>query len=159
TEIIFCDDKSIDGTAEEIRRVQALHPDRDIKLYQGPGINKASNVRTGFDRAEADILMILDADLTTTPEQLHYFYDPAAGGRAGFASGWPFTFPTEGVRSRPANLGASRLSRRLVPVLRGRPASAPPGAAKGIGPRHWPAIRAPAGSWGTGARWGDYDLL
>ncbi|MBV8824544.1 MAG: glycosyltransferase, partial [Hyphomicrobiales bacterium] len=30
TEIIFCDDKSTDGTADEIRRVQALHPDRDI---------------------------------------------------------------------------------------------------------------------------------
>ena len=30
TEIIFCDDKSNDGTADEVRRVQALHRDRDI---------------------------------------------------------------------------------------------------------------------------------
>ena len=35
TEIIFCDDKSTDGTADEIRRLQKLYPERDIKLYDG----------------------------------------------------------------------------------------------------------------------------
>jgi len=56
TEIIFCDDKSTDGTADEVRRLQQLYPGRDIKLYDGPGISKALNVRTGFDHARGDIL-------------------------------------------------------------------------------------------------------
>ena len=93
TEIIFCDDKSTDGTAEEVRRVQQLHPERDIKLYEGPGICKARNVHTGFDRAEGDILMILDADLTTMPEELHYFYDVIACGKGGVRERLPVHIP------------------------------------------------------------------
>ena len=33
-----------DGTAAEVRRMQALHPERDIRLLDGPGICKAENV-------------------------------------------------------------------------------------------------------------------
>src|SRR5262249_41200476 len=35
TEIIFCDDKSTDGTADEVRRMQNTFPGRDILLEQG----------------------------------------------------------------------------------------------------------------------------
>jgi cellulose synthase/poly-beta-1,6-N-acetylglucosamine synthase-like glycosyltransferase len=86
TEIIFCDDKSTDGTADEVRRLQQLYPDRDIKLYGGPGISKALNVRTGFDHTRGDILMILDADLTTMPQELRYFYDVITSGKAEFVN-------------------------------------------------------------------------
>ncbi len=48
TEIIFCDDKSTDGTPDEVRRVQALYPEKDIRLVEGPGICKAENVWSGF---------------------------------------------------------------------------------------------------------------
>jgi len=75
TEIIFCDDKSTDGTADEVRRMQKLHPDRNIRLVDGPGICKSKNVWAGFDSATGDILMILDADLTVMPEELPYFID------------------------------------------------------------------------------------
>ncbi|MEI9968534.1 MAG: glycosyltransferase [Terracidiphilus sp.] len=74
TEIIFCDDKSTDGTADEVRRMQGLYPDRDIRLLDGPGICKAENVWTGFRGAKGDILMILDADLTVMPEELPRFF-------------------------------------------------------------------------------------
>jgi len=67
TEIIFCDDKSTDGTADEVRRMQTLYPHKDIRLLDGPGICKADNVWTGFRSAKGDILMILDADLTVMP--------------------------------------------------------------------------------------------
>src|SRR5947209_11396696 len=74
-EIIFCDDQSTDGTAEEVLRVQALYPEKNIRLEHGPGICKSRNVWTGFDAATGDILMILAADLTTIPEELPYFID------------------------------------------------------------------------------------
>jgi hypothetical protein len=159
TEIIFCDDKSTDGTADEIRRIQALNPDRDIKLYQGPGINKASNVRTGFDRAEGDIMMILDADLTTMPEELHYFYDVIASGRAEFVNGSRFIFPMEGVAMQPLNAVGNRFFSGLVSVLLGQRVSDTLCGTKVLWRRHWPAIRALVGTWGTDDRWGDYDLL
>ena len=67
TELLFCDDQSTDGTAEEVLRVQSLYPEKNIRLEHGPGVCKSRNVWTGFDAATGDILMILDADLTTIP--------------------------------------------------------------------------------------------
>src|SRR5215472_4519281 len=51
TEIIFCDDQSTDGTADEISRVGSSYPHMDIQLKNGPGVSKAKNVWTGFDTA------------------------------------------------------------------------------------------------------------
>jgi hypothetical protein len=159
TEIIFCDDRSTDGTADEVRRVQKLRPDRDIKLYDGPGICKALNVRTGFDRAEGDILMILDADLTTMPEELPYFYDAIASGKAEFVNGSRFVFPMEGAAMRPLNIIGNRFFSGLFSILLGQRIGDTLCGTKVLWRRQWPAIRALAGTWGTNDRWGDYDLL
>ena len=56
TEIIFCDDQSTDGTAEEVLRVASHYPERHIRLEHGPGICKSKNVWTGFNAATGDIL-------------------------------------------------------------------------------------------------------
>lgn len=159
TEIIFCDDKSTDGTADEVRRLQKLYPDRDIKLYEGPAICKALNVRTGFDRAEGEILMILDADLTTMPEELPYFYDAIASGKAEFVNGTRFIFPMEGAAMKPLNIIGNRFFSGTFSVLLGQRISDTLCGTKVIWRRDWPAIRALAGTWGTDDRWGDYDLL
>ena len=159
TEIIFCDDKSTDGTAVEIKRVQSLYPDRDIKLYEGPGICKALNVRTGFDRAKGDILMILDADLTTMPEELTYFYDTIASGKAEFVNGSRFIFPMEGAAMRPLNIAGNRFFSAAFSFLLGQRISDTLCGTKVLWRRDWPTIRALAGTWGVDDRWGDYDLL
>lgn len=159
TEIIFCDDKSTDGTADEVRRLQKLYPNRDIKLYEGPAICKALNVRTGFDRAEGDILMILDADLTTMPEELPYFYDAIASGMAEFVNGTRFVFPMEGAAMKPLNIIGNRFFSATFTVLLGQRISDTLCGTKVLWRRDWPAIRALSGYWGTDDRWGDYDLL
>jgi hypothetical protein len=120
TEIIFCDDKSTDGTADEVRRLQKQYPERDIKLYDGPGISKALNVRTGFDHARGEILMILDADLTTMPEELRYFYDVIASGKAEFVNGSRLVFPMEGEAMRPLNIAGNRLFSAIFSFLLGQ---------------------------------------
>jgi Glycosyl transferase family 2 len=159
TEIIFCDDKSTDGTADEVRRLQQLYPDRDIKLYDGPGISKALNVRTGFDHARGDILMILDADLTTMPEELCYFYDVIASGKAEFVNGSRFVFPMEADAMRPLNIAGNRFFSGVFSFLLGQRITDTLCGTKALWRRHWPTIRAMAGSWGAEDRWGDYDLL
>jgi hypothetical protein len=159
TEIIFCDDKSTDGTADEVRRLQKLRPERDIKLYEGPAICKALNVRTGFNRAGGDILMILDADLTTMPEELHYFYEVIASGRAEFINGTRFIFPMEGVAMAPLNVIGNRFFSWLVSAAIGQHVTDTLCGTKVLWRRHWPAILALTSLWGTNDRWGDYDLL
>ena len=102
TEIIFCDDQSTDGTAEEVLRVQSLYPDKDIRLEHGPGVCKSRNVWTGFDAATGDILMILDADLTTIPEELPYFIDVIASGQGEFVNGSRLIYPvSKGAMTKP----------------------------------------------------------
>ena len=93
TEIIFCDDKSGDGTSKEVLRVKKHYPDKDIKLYEGPGICKARNIWIGFDNAQGDILMILDADLTVIPEELPLFYSAIVEGKAEFINGSRLVYP------------------------------------------------------------------
>jgi hypothetical protein len=159
TEIVFCDDRSTDGTADEIRRLQKLHPERDIKLFDGPGISKALNVRTGFDQARGEILMILDADLTTMPEELRYFYDVIASGKAEFVNGSRFVFPMEGEAMRPLNIVGNRFFSATFSVLLGQTVTDTLCGTKVLWRRDWPAIRAMAGTWGADDRWGDYDLL
>jgi glycosyltransferase involved in cell wall biosynthesis len=81
TEIVFVEGNSRDGTAEEIERQIALHPDRAITLVrQGAGVGKGDAVRKGFAAATGDVLMILDADLTGRPSSC-----PASSPRSGAA--------------------------------------------------------------------------
>ena len=159
TEIIFCDDKSNDGTADEVRRLQKLYPDRHIQLYEGPGICKALNVRTGFDRAKGDILNHLDADLTTMPEELPYFYDAIASGKAEFVNGCRFIFPMEGVAMATLNVIGNRFLSRLVSMAIGQHVSDTLCGTKVLWRRDWRPILGLANLWGTKDRWGDYDLL
>lgn len=96
TELIFVEGNSSDGTAEEIERVIAANPDRDIRLIrQGSGVGKGDAVRKGFAAAQGDVLMILDADLTMPPEELPKFFRALASGRGEFINGSRLVYPME----------------------------------------------------------------
>jgi SAM-dependent methyltransferase len=108
-EIIFVDGHSTDGTPEEIRRVIAAYPDRDIKLFAQDGTGKADAVRKGFDAARGDVLMILDADLTVPPEDLPKFYNAIAANKGEFLNGCRLVYPMEDEAMRTLNLLANKL--------------------------------------------------
>ncbi len=96
TELIFVEGNSSDGTAEEIERVIAANPDREIRLIrQGDGVGKGDAVRKGFAAATGDVLMILDADLTVPPEELSKFLRALASGRGEFINGSRLVYPME----------------------------------------------------------------
>jgi glycosyltransferase involved in cell wall biosynthesis/SAM-dependent methyltransferase len=116
TEIIFVDGASTDGTVEEIERViEEYDGVKDIKLIHQVTANeqavsvaggtaeqpkmlklgKGDAVRKGFDAAQGDVLMILDADLTVPPEDLPKFYEPLAEGKGTFINGTRLIYPME----------------------------------------------------------------
>ena len=110
TEIIFVEGNSSDGTAEEVKRVIARHPARDIKLVpQGSGRGKGDAVRKGFAAATGDVLMILDADLTVEPEELSKFYEALRSGLGEFIHGSRLVYPLEEEAMRFLNKLANRL--------------------------------------------------
>ena len=104
TEIIFVDGHSSDGTPEEIARVMAAHPDKDISFLVQDGKGKGDAVRKGFAAAKGDILMILDADLTVPPEDLPKFFRALAAGKGEFINGTRLVYPMEDEAMRFLNL-------------------------------------------------------
>jgi SAM-dependent methyltransferase len=159
TEIIFCDDKSTDSTADEVRRMQTLYPEKDVSLVDGPGICKAENVWTGFRAAHGDVLMILDADLTVIPEELPAFFSALAGGRGDFVNGSRLIYPMQQDAMRFTNMIGNKffglvfsflLDQRIKDTLCGT---------KVLWREDWMRMEPNLGRWGIKDLWGDYELL
>ena len=159
TEIIFCDDKSTDGTVEEVRRVQSCYPQKDIRLEHGPGVCKSRNVWTGFDAANGDVLLILDADLTTIPEELPYFIDVIASGQAEFVNGSRLVYPVPKGAMNTANMVGNKFFSVAFTYLLGQRVKDTLCGTKVLWRTDWERIRPMVGSWGTEDCWGDYELL
>ncbi len=106
-EILFVEGHSNDGTAEEIERVIARHPERDIKFLVQDGEGKGNAVHKAFEAARGDVLMILDADLTVPPEALPKFYNALVAGKGEFINGTRLVYPMEKRAMRPLNLIAN----------------------------------------------------
>lgn len=98
-EIIFVDDRSIDGTQENIR---ALAPNDRIRLIERPPgeIGLAGAVMAGAKAAEGELLVVMDADLSHPPERIGDLLAPlrtdtadmVVGSRyitGGTTPGWP----------------------------------------------------------------------
>lgn len=103
-EILFVDGHSTDGTPEEIQRVMAAYPDKDIKFLVQDGQGKGDAVRKGFAAAGGEVLMILDADLTMPPEDLPKFYRAIADDQGEFINGCRLVYPMEKQAMRFLNL-------------------------------------------------------
>ncbi|MBI3781590.1 MAG: glycosyltransferase, partial [candidate division NC10 bacterium] len=104
-ELIFVDGNSTDGTIEKIHEaVERYTGVKDIEFIpQREGRGKADAVRRGFAAASGDILLILDADLTTPPEDLQKFYEAIANGRGEFINGSRLVYPMERQAMRTLN--------------------------------------------------------
>src|SRR5437773_4382572 len=155
TEIIFCDDQSTDGTAEEVLRVQSLYPEKNIRLEHGPGVCKSRNVWTGFNAATGDILMILDADLTTIPEELPYFIDVIVSGQAEFVNGSRLVYPVPKGAMTGANMLGNKFFSVTFTYLLGQRVKDTLCGTKVLWRADWERIKPMLGSWGTENHWAD----
>src|SRR5207237_6200012 len=87
-EIIFVEGNSTDDTWEKIQQAERGYKGAHrLILAQQKGKGKADPVRQGFELATKEILIILDADLTTPPDELPKFYKTIAGNKAEFVNG------------------------------------------------------------------------
>lgn len=159
TELIFCDDKSTDGTADEIRRMQREHPELSIKLVTGPGICKSKNVWTGFRAAEGEVLMILDADLTVIPEELPYFFQAIANGRGEFINGSRLVYPVPRAAMKSANMVGNKFFSLVFSYLLSQSIKDTLCGTKVLWRSDWERIEPMLDTWGIADRWGDYELL
>ena len=160
TEVIFVEGHSSDNTWEEIERVCATYqgPMR-LKKFRQTGKGKADAVWLGFDQAEGDVLMILDADLTVRPEDLPRFAQAMADGRGEFVNGCRLVYPRSWEAMPPLNTAANRffaaafswlLRQRLKDTLCGT---------KVIWKDDYERLKAGRSYFGDFDPFGDFDLL
>jgi len=101
TEIIFIEGGSKDGTFEEIKRVTKTYQNKNISYFKQDGKGKGDAVRKGFSHAKGDVLIILDADLTTPPEELPKFFEALVHGKGEFINGSRLVYGMESNAMRP----------------------------------------------------------
>jgi glycosyltransferase involved in cell wall biosynthesis len=112
--VIFVEGHSQDDTWPTLQAL-ATHYNGPLhlKVLQQIGKGKADAVRLGFDQAEGDILIILDADLTVPPEDLPHFVEVLASGRGEFINGSRLVYP----RSKTAMPWLNTLANKIFALL------------------------------------------
>lgn len=130
SEIIIVDDQSSDGTQDRVRQLGREFPVRLLER-ENPTLGLAGAVIAGARAAEAEILVVMDADLSHPPEEIHNLVAPLLNDDAdmvigsryikgGTTPGWPLSrrimsraagalaFPLTGVHDSMAGFFAIR---------------------------------------------------
>ncbi|MBP7506048.1 MAG: glycosyltransferase family 2 protein, partial [Prolixibacteraceae bacterium] len=158
-EFIFVEGNSSDGTWEEMLRVREGHPEKNIKVFKQSGKGKGNAVREGFEQAGGDILFILDADLTTPPEDMPKFYDALRRNRGEFINGCRLVYPMEKQAMRFLNLVANKTFGMLFSYLLGQRLKDTLCGTKVLFRKDYEMIRDNRHYFGDFDPFGDFDLL
>lgn len=159
TELIFVEGNSSDNTFEAIEAEIRRRQDVEARLYKQPGRGKGDAVRTGFQHATGEVLMILDADMTVAPEDLPRFYEAWRSGKADFVNGVRLVYPMEDRAMRFFNVLGNRffsmtftwlLNQRIKDTLCGT---------KVLSKTDYELIAANRSYFGEFDPFGDFDLL
>jgi SAM-dependent methyltransferase len=159
TELIFVEGGSTDNTYETIQKAIEEKLQRPAKLFRQTGKGKGDAVRLGFQQAEGDILMILDADLTVPPEDLPRFYDAIYKGHAEFVNGVRLVYPMEKEAMRFFNLVGNKFFSLVFSWLLGQPIKDTLCGTKVLRKTDYEKIAANRAYFGDFDPFGDFDLL
>lgn len=109
-EIIVVDDKSTDGTTEMLK--EKVEPIVDKVIYHEKNTGKGGALRTGFQAATGDVVIIQDADMEYDPNEYPVVVNPIFDGKAQVVYGSRFmNQKAKGyIMNRLANKGLTFLS-------------------------------------------------
>ncbi len=158
-EILFVEGHSCDGTREEIERMIELYPEQHIRVIGQPGKGQGDAIREGFRLARGEIIILLEADMTSPPEDITYVYESIRRGYAEFIEGSRFVYRLP-KGSMPllnylgnwffAGFFSWLLRQSITDVLSG---------IKAIRKRDFDRLLLRWDSWGTNDPFGDFELL
>ncbi len=158
-EFVFVEGHSHDSTWDEMIRIQKKYPEKNIKVMIQTGKGKGNAVREGFDAASGEVLMILDADLTTPPEELPKFFSALAEGRGEFINGCRLVYPMEKQAMRFLNLLANNFFGIFFSYLLGQRLKDTLCGTKVLRKTDYEKIKANRSYFGDFDPFGDFDLL
>ena len=94
-EIIFIEGGSTDGTYEEVKRIIPVYPDKNIKVMKQKGFGQKGAIKTGFDNSLYNAIILFEGDDTCDPNDMFYFYNSIASGKADFLQGTRLAYPLD----------------------------------------------------------------
>ncbi|TRZ52023.1 glycosyltransferase [bacterium] len=159
TELVFVEGHSQDDTHSTIEREIAAHPERKSQLHRQTGVGKGDAVRLGFAKAKGDVLMILDADMTVSPEELPRFYEALYSGRGEFINGVRLVYPMEDKAMRFFNFLGNKFFSLAFSWLLGQPIKDTLCGTKALWKRDYALISENRNYFGEFDPFGDYDLI
>ena len=158
-QFIFVEGHSEDGTYKEMIRIKKKYSDHDIKVIKQSGKGKGNAVREGFEKATGDILMILDADLTTPPEDMPKFYEALARNRGEFINGCRLVYPMKKQAMRFLNLLGNKFFGWFFSYLLGQRLKDTLCGTKVLFRKDYIKIKENRSYFGNFDPFGDFDLL
>jgi SAM-dependent methyltransferase len=158
-EFIYVEGNSSDGTFNEMLRVKEKYPLKNIKIIKQSGKGKGNAVREGFEVARGDVLFILDADLTTPPEDMPKFYEALRKNKGEFINGCRLVYPMEKQAMRFLNLLANKSFSLIFSFLLGQRIKDTLCGTKVLFKKDYEIIKENREYFGNFDPFGDFDLL
>jgi len=158
-QFIYVEGNSSDGTFEEMMRIKEKYPHKNIKVIKQSGKGKGNAVREGFELAVGDILFILDADLTTPPEDMPKFYEAIRNNKGEFINGCRLVYPMEKQAMRFLNLIANKIFGLTFSFLLGQRLKDTLCGTKVLFKKDYEIIKDNRKYFGDFDPFGDFDLL
>ena len=159
-ELIFIEGHSQDNTWEMIQQMAEKYKNTvRIRIAQQSGKGKGDAVRKGFDMATAEILMILDADMTVAPEELPKFYQAIIRDKGEFINGSRLVYPMEGEAMRFLNMVANKFFALAFSFVIGQRFKDTLCGTKVISRENYRRLAAHRSYFGDFDPFGDFDLI
>ena len=159
-ELIFIEGHSQDNTCEMIQQMSEKYKNAvRIRIAQQSGKGKGDAVRKGFDMATAEILMILDADMTVAPEELPKFYQAIVQNKGEFINGSRLVYPMEGEAMRFLNMVANKFFALAFSFVIGQRFKDTLCGTKVISRENYRRLAAHRSYFGDFDPFGDFDLI
>jgi len=158
-EYLFGDDKSTDDTAKEIDKLKKNLNENKIIKYDGPGICKSENVYKGVENASGEIIVIYDADLTVSFEDIEFALKVLKKTNADFINCTRMIYPQKEGAMKLLNFIGNSFFASLFGILFKRKITDTLCGTKIFYKKDWENIKKDNSKWGVKDLWGDFDLL
>jgi hypothetical protein len=160
TEIVFVEGNSTDNTYDVIEEeIKKYKGQLSAHLFKQKGKGKGDAVRLGFSKAENEMLMILDADLTVDPKELPKFYNVIASGKTDYVMGSRLIYPMEKQAMRTLNYFGNKFYSMAFTFLLGQKIKDTLCGTKVLLKRHYKQIEENRKYFGDFDPFGDFDLI
>ena len=158
-EYLFGDDNSSDDTLNKLKELQKNLPENEIKIYSGPGICKSENVYKGIENSSGEIIVIYDADLTVSFQDVIKSVSYLENTNADFINCSRMIIPQKKNAMKKLNFFGNIFFAFMFSILFKNKITDTLCGTKIFYKKDWNKIKIYISSWGSKDLWGDFDLL